>query len=356
MDKTLLLDSRPELAKRDRGGMLSILGRFDQQLSEALTVAGALSIPSGRPVSKIILLGLGGSAIGGDLVRAYLGSDLGVPFIVSRGYSVPGWVDENTLAVVSSYSGNTEETLSAMESAVETGAFCVTMTSGGELERIARRDDLPLVPFPEGQPPRTALPFSFVGLLAVLEALGFVEGRLADVEASLEWVSGRMQVLGPDNPSHENPAKSLALQLYGRIPVVYGSQERLSLVARRWAAQFSENAKVLAYSSELPEMNHNEIVGWEHPADGLEWLVPVFLRDQDDHPRLQIRIEITGEILRGRVDPVLECWSSGETWLERLWALILLGDHASLYLALLNREDPAPVEVIESLKARLKQY
>lgn len=356
LDRTGWLDSQEELERVDRSGMLSILERFDLQLQTALETAAALGFPVTPDFSGVALLGLGGSAIGADLVRAWLGASLKVPFAVVRGYTVPGWVGSSTLCLASSYSGNTEETLAALTEARNRGAWCAALTSGGELERIARREGLPLFPFPAGQPPRTALPFSFVGVLWALSGAGLIENPWPALESSRRWLRGRLRLFGPATPAANNPAKLLAQRLVGRIPVVYGSNDRLSLVARRWASQFSENSKVLAYSAELPEMNHNEIVGWEHPREALKRLVPILLRDHEDHPRVQIRMEITREILGGRVDPVLEYWSAGSSWLERLWSLVLLGDFASVYLAVLNREDPTPVEPIETLKIRLKQY
>jgi glucose/mannose-6-phosphate isomerase len=350
------MDSLDEVDRYDRGGMLDLTSRFDRQLETALEIARSAVFPSTPRIERVALLGMGGSAIGGDLVRAWLGPQLTVPFSVIRGYLAPPWVNAATLCIASSYSGNTEETLEALQDVRSRGAWCACITSGGELERIARREEFPLFPFPGGQPPRTALPFSFVGVLWVLAGAGLIEPPWAQVEGSLDWVRNRLRLLGPETSTRDNPAKLLAQDLTGRIPVIYGSSGRCALLAKRWASQFSENAKVLAYSAELPEMNHNEIVGWEHPREVLAGLSPIFLRDHEDHPRVQIRMEITREILSSRAAPVLEYWSAGSGWLERLWSLVLLGDFASIYLALLNREDPTPVEAIESLKMRLKQY
>ena len=356
MEKSQLLDNLSELKKRDRGDMLGVLARFDQLMATALDRAAEVEVARRDDVEAVVLLGLGGSAIGGDLVRAYLGRDLKVPFEVVRGYTIPGWVGRRTLALVSSYSGNTEETLAALQSVRSSGATIVCMTSGGELEKTATRDGQTCFLFPEGLPPRAALPYSFAALLRTLAGAGLISDRSSELRDSLAWVRQRLEVYGPQNPTRDNPAKTLATRLVGKIPVIYGSAGRLIHVARRWAAQISENAKELAYFSELPEMNHNEIVGWQHPAEILRRLIPVFLRDQQDHPRVQIRHEITREFLGSRTEPVLEYWSAGELWMERLWTLVLLGDFASVYLALLNREDPTPVETIESLKVRLKQY
>ncbi len=356
MEKSLWLDNLAELRRRDRGDMLGILGRFNQLLENALESAAPVELPRQKTVDSVVFLGLGGSAIGGDLVRTYLGSDLKVPFQVVRDYTVPGWVGRTTLALVSSYSGDTEETLTALQAAEAAGAVVVCMTSGGELEKIAARDARPVFRFPGGYPPRTALPFSFVAVLAALSGMGLINDRSDEIRASLPWVRHRLEVYGPENVSSDNPAKALAARLAGRVPIIYGSADRLASVARRWAAQISENAKQLAYFSELPEMNHNEIVGWQHPPELLRRLMPIFLRDQQDHSRTQIRLEITREFLGQHTEPVLEYWSAGDLWLERLWTLILLGDYTSVYLSFLNREDPTPVEMIESLKVRLRQY
>lgn len=352
----LNLDDVDAMKRHDRGGMLDLVNRFGEDLQQAIEVAKSLGDLDGTGVRNVVLLGMGGSAIGGDLVKAYLGRELGVPFQVLRHYHVPGWVGPHTLVLASSYSGNTEEALAALEMAQQAGARIVCLTSGGELERIAERMKYFRFPFPPGRPPRTALPFSFVGVLAILARAGLIPDQTSEVESSLEWVEDRLRAFGPSTALQENAAKMLARRLLGAIPIVYGSADYLVHVARRWASQFCENAKSLAYFSEIPEMNHNEIVGWEHPSGQLRLMVPIFLRDQEDHPRIQARLEITRELLGLRCEQTLEYWSSGTTRLERLWSLILLGDFASMYLAFQNGEDPTPVEVIDTLKARMRQF
>ncbi|GAB4245644.1 MAG: bifunctional phosphoglucose/phosphomannose isomerase [Acidobacteriota bacterium] len=356
MDTRVHLDSVVELEQRDPAGMLQLVEGFPGQLREAVQTAEGLQWPDLGEVDKVVLLGLGGSAIAGDLVKAYLRDELAVPYQVVRHYQAPAWVDDGTLALVSSYSGNTEETLSACEAVRHAGARVVCLTSGGELGRIAEREGYPWFPFPSGRPPRTALPYSFVAVLHALRAAGLIADKLAEVRRSADWAERRVQVLGPTAPTSENQAKVLARKLAGRIPVVYGSADGLVHVARRWAGQFSENGKTLAYFSELPEMNHNEIVGWKHPGDLLRRVLPIFLRDEEDHLRIQARAEITRELLAGHAEETLEFWSAGDTRLERLWSLVLLGDFASVYLAFLQREDPTPVEVIDLLKTRMKQF
>ncbi|UCF36254.1 MAG: bifunctional phosphoglucose/phosphomannose isomerase [Acidobacteriota bacterium] len=352
-----MLDKSETIQDLDRGGILEIMGQFDRHLEAAAGLAEGLSLGEvPADTRNVVLLGMGGSAIGGDLAKAYLGPRLTLPLEVVRSYSLPGHVGKGTLVIVSSYSGNTEETLSAFAAARRTSASVVAITSGGEVEELARKHQFACLKLPGGQPPRTALPFSFVGILGVLEKSGLVSGAIREVRQSIPWVSERLRLYGPEQMESENPAKQLARQLHGRISVVYGSEGRLAYVARRWSGQFCENGKGLSYFSALPEMNHNEIVGWKHPEETLADILPIFLSDRDDERRVAIRATITRELLKQWTDPILEFRAEGNSWLERLWTLILLGDFASVYLALLNSEDPTPVEPIEQLKNRLKDF
>lgn len=335
--------------------MLELLKCFDQQLEEALEIGLQADISLQAVIETVLVCGLGGSAIAGDFLRAYLGTDLKVPLWVHRNYSIPGFADERTLALICSYSGDTEETLSAFHEARRVGCPIICLSSNGELQHCADRYGYPSLQIPGGFPPRTALGYLAIPLLIVLARLGLISDRSDEIGRSVSWVRGRIEKYGLESPEEGNAAKGLALQVHEKIPVIYGSQDRLEMVARRWRGQFCENGKQLAYSSALPEMNHNEIVGWKHPASALRQLIPIFLRDREDHPQVQVRTEFTRQLVADKSGAVLEFWSEGESWLQRLWTLILLGDYASLYLAFLNRENPTPVSVIEDLKSRLRQ-
>jgi glucose/mannose-6-phosphate isomerase len=353
---TDMLDDLVHMSELDERGILNILARFDRQIEEALEIGLAADLPMDEgSVRNIVISGLGGSAIGGDFLRAYLGRSMRLPLLVNRSYSVPGFVDESTLVILSSYSGNTEETISAFEEARAAGARLLCIASGGQVERMAEAAGCPCIKIPTGYPPRTALAYSAIPILQTLSRLGLVPDHSDEVRNSIAWVRHKIQLLAPECPFTENQAKALARSLYRKIPVIYGSQDRLDAIALRWRCQICENAKQLAYSTSLPEMNHNEIVGWKHPAPGLRQVLPVFLRDREDHPRIQTRAEITREMLAGHAGAVLEFWTDGETWLERLWTLVLLGDYASVYLAFLNQEDPSQIDAIEGLKNRLKE-
>lgn len=350
-----ILDDPQAMKQSDPGGMSAILAGFGRQLEEALKMELDLEIPFADGVRNILVCGLGGSAIGGDFLRVYLGADLKIPLYVNRHHTLPGFAGPSTLVFICSYSGDTQETLSAFHEARKAECLMVCWTSNGQLLDLAEQHGLPCIRVPAGLPPRTSLGYSTVSLLRVLTRLGLVSDRSKEVEGAVEGVQSCIEACWLETPVAENEAKQLALKVHGKIPLIYGSQDRLDVMGARWRGQFAENGKQLAYSSALPEMNHNEIVGWQHPEEVLRKLIPIFLRDQDDHPEIQMRIELTKEILSDKAGAVLEYQSRGESWMDRLWSLVVLGDYASLYLAFLNGENPVSVGVIDEFKARLSQ-
>ncbi len=350
------LDDLESLDSRPVQPLLDLLGRFDQQLHEAVRLGGESSLPSPpADIAQVIFCGLGGSAIGGDLLAAYLSDTLLVPFWVHRDYSLPAWVSERSLVFVCSYSGDTRETVSALELAHQRGAPVVCLSSGGKVSRLARQWRLPWICLPEGFPPRMAVLYGMVPPLVLLERLGLCSEQSRSAEDSAEFAAAFCRRCRPETGSRDNPAKQLAALLAERLPVVTGSAGRLEVLARRWAGQLCENAKQLAFFNASPEMAHNELVGW---LEGGYWeqfpLTPVFLRDRGDHPDLQRQMhwiaERAGSVGYGWV----RVWTRGESWLERLWSLLLLGDYTSLYGAWLRRRDPLPIQSIEALKRALE--
>ena len=351
-----ILDDSQRMKSLDTEGMLATVEGFDQQLEKALEIGLKADIsPPIERIQNILVCGLGGSAIGGDFLSAYLSSDLNVPIQVSRNYSIPTFASPSTLVFICSYSGNTEETVASFKAARKAGCFVICLTSGGQILELSRQSNCMTLRIPGGLPPRTALGYLMVPLLVACLRLGLAHDRIDEIQQSVRWVRSRIEQLSTQCPLQENVAKQLAMQLQGKIPVVYGSQDRLKMVATRWCGQISENGKQLAYSSCLPEMTHNEIAGWKWPPSILQKFVPIFLRDREDHSRVQLRAEITRGILAETTETCLEFWTEGESWLDRLWSLILLGDFASIYLAFLNGENPTPVTAIEGLKQLLKE-
>lgn len=347
------LDNLDFLAETDPVGMGKWVAGLPEQCEEAFRIGQEAPLPAAEGIRQVVVVGIGGSAIGADLLRGYTDGELRVPFQVVRGYHLPAFVGPETLVVASSYSGNTEETLSCYAEARARGARMFAIASGGEVEQRAKADGLPFCRIPGGYSPRAALGYSFMPLLAVLSRLGLARDRAADLAEAVSVMKALREELRPETPAADNPAKALAERLYGKLPFFYGAAPWSSVVAYRWKGQLNENAKNLSHSNALPELNHNETVGWEFPASLTAQVEVVLLRDREDHPKVQKRFEVTSTIMRPYVSGITEVWSRGNSVLARLFSLIHYGDFTSWYLALLNGVDPAPVKVIDYLKGEL---
>lgn len=346
---------RPEgWAALDPQSMLELVESFPRQVEAAADMAANITLPALPLITKVLVTGLGGSAIGGDVVRSVIGDCLRLPFLVNRDYHLPKFVDSSTLVIASSYSGNTEETLSAYQEAIRAGAKTVCITTGGQLASMAEAGRVPVIYIPGGLPPRTALGYSSIVLLGILRALGLVPGMAEAVEESTKVLWSLSARYAGGVPDESNRAKALAHSLHGKIVGLYASTGLLEAAAVRWRGQIEENAKNLAFHHLLPEMNHNELVGWEKPRERLRELGVVFLRDRGDHPQVQRRFELTREMLASRAKVVHEVWSEGQSPLARVLSTIYLGDFVSVYLAYLNAVDPTPVRGIDMFKQRLR--
>lgn len=333
----------------DRSNMGELLKGFPLQCKEAIEIGERADFRDGTGKRNLVVSGMGGSAMGGQVVKACLSGEAGLPIYVNRDYNLPGWVGENTLLLISSYSGNTEETLSAYEEGKIRGAAMVCMTSGGRLEELAKEDGFHLVKIPSGLPPRCALGYLSVPIFVLLARRGMVENKGKE----LSELVGILKQMGDELSRPGNPALELAQRLKGSLPIVYSS-ERFGVAATRWRTQLNENSKTFVHTNLLPELNHNEIVGWDNPAGLLKEAQVVFLRDREEHSQVRRRFEITGEILRPLASGISQVWSRGEGLLSRLYSLIYLGDYLSYYLALLRGVDPTPIERIDYLKEKLR--
>jgi glucose/mannose-6-phosphate isomerase len=342
-----------DIAHLDRSGMYSRLTGFPDQVREALEIGRSAPLRTrASGIRQIVLCGLGGSAIGGDLLRSYLAGELKVPFLINRHYVLPRFVGPETLVIISSYSGDTEETNAAHREALKRHARLLCITSGGTTARLALRARSPLITLPGGFPPRAALGYSFFPLLIALIRMGAIRKRDRDLRETLTLLEESVPLYSaPDSP--DNLAWELAQKLQRRISVIYSSTERFDAVSTRWRGQIAENAKALAFGNVIPEMNHNELVGWEVLRDQMREMQVIFLRDRSDHPRVQRRIDITRDLLRDRTPHVTEVWSQGRSLLARIFSLIVLGDWSSFYLSLLHGVDPTPVLAIDYLKTEL---
>ena len=347
------IDSLEQIEKHDVSKMQKLLIDFPRQIENALAIGEAIKIDRSLAdkARVIVFTGLGGSAIGADVIKGYLQSEISCPILVNRSYVLPKFVGPETLLIVSSYSGNTEETIAAYGEGKKRGARIVTISSGGEIEKMAKEFGNPHIKIPSGFPPRAALGYSVIPLLLLFDKLGFIRFQKRDFEETVSILDQEKGRLMPG--AVKNEAKELAALLYQKYPLFYSASDHFEAVALRWRGQMEEKAKSLATHHVLPEMNHNEIVGWHHPQEMIKDFVAVFLRDKEEHPRVQIRMKITQEIVEKKGAKVVQIWSRGKSLLARIFSLIYVGDFVSFYLAVLYEMDPTAVKVIDYLKGEL---
>ena len=341
--------------KLDANDMLRRVAELPRQCRDAWVSMMALKLPGDDwTIRNVVVLGIGGSAIGGDLLRTLVAPECPVPIIVNRDYTLPAFVGPETLAIVSSYSGNTEETLTTLDLAHQAGARLVAFTTGGKVAARAREWDIPLFSYDYPSQPRAALGYSLIPLLGLLVRLGLIAGKAAGVEEAASVMDAWQAEVRETVPLEQNAAKQLAARLHGHLPVVYGGGY-LSEVARRWKGQFNENAKHWGAFEQLPELNHNAVVGYDWPADLAKKIVVIMLRSALDHPRNQARFDVTAEILAQKGVACEIVHARGKRPLAQMLSAIHFGDYVSYYLAILNRADPSPVETIAYLKGRLAE-
>lgn len=355
------LDEPASYADLDPAGMLAFARDFPAQVKEAARIGRDFAPPQAfRSPKQIVLSGMGGSAVAGDFLARLCEDRVAAPFLVNRTYGIPSFVGRDTLFIASSHSGNTEEALAAVQAALRREARIICITTDGKLRDFALRHKgrrVALLQIPQTDPPmppRAALGYSLIPLLRAFETLGLCPGagrHIGEAITRLELLRDRV---GPDVPTEHNRAKQLARDLHGRIPWVQGTAGIMSAVAYRWRTQFNENGKMLAYSSEYPELNHNEVIGWEQ-ADWLRDVVSVvILRSPNDHWRVRARVDITSKKLLAGKAPVHAIEAEGRSSLAQLLWAVYLGDWVSLYLAALNGVDPGSIESINILKSDLE--
>jgi len=341
---------RGAVAAVDTTGQVGDILDLAAHMRDALWRFEAAALAPVEAPAGLIVAGMGGSGIGAALARAALWPRLRRPFTVANEPGVPPWAGRGHAVLCASYSGDTEETLAAYAAAGDRGAARVVATSGGRLAAEARRDGVPVIPLPGGFQPRAAVGYGLVVALEVAASAGLADSARADVEAAAALAEELAAEWGPDGPE-DGEAKALARRLHGTVPVVAGAG-MAAVVAYRWKCQFNENAKLPAFSAAIPEAGHNEIVGW---ADARRFgpFAAVFLEDPDAGERAALRIALTADIVSAEAAAVERVSPRGATRLERLAALVLLGDLVSLYAAVLRGADPLAIEPIDRLKASL---
>lgn len=350
MDATVI-ESVERIRAADPGNMLDRIKDLPKQVREAWRIASTAMLPPAHgDVRNITVAGMGGSAIGGDLAAALLADELKVPMGVHRDYGMPAYVGRDSLVIVSSYSGNTEETLSSFAEAQKRGARVIALTTGGKIAELAKAARYPVVTFSYTAQPRAALGYSLGLVLGTLARLGFVRDLSADIDAALADLAKLEERV--HEGARTNDAKKLAIELYGRIIFAYGGGV-LGVMARRVKGQWNENAKNWAAFDVLPELNHNGVVGFPHPDIARDALTVLFLRSDRDNPRHKLRFDVTRELLDRASIPHRTLQFAGASMLSEVLQLTLFTDYVSFYVALLNGADPTPVKSIDYLKDRL---
>lgn len=347
------LDKQETYQLLDPSDMRAHMRALPKQCREAWTRALAFELPDYYgSVDKAVVLGMGGSAIGGDFIRGIAMLENALPVSLHRCYGAPGFLDEKTLLIASSYSGNTEETLSAFAGCLESPAKKLVVTGGGKLAEMAGEARVPLFTIDYDSPPRAAFAHSFVPLLGLFHRLGLLKDKCDDMDEAVSVMENTLATIDETVPLHSNPAKQLAARLKDKVSIIYGAGPMIE-VAQRWKGQINENSKSWAFYEVLPEVNHNAVVGYQFPSQLKEQIHVVFLQSCLIHPRISQRYRLTSELLQ-QAGVGFDCiQAAGSSCLAQMLGLVLYGDYVSLYLAMLYGADPTPVLSIDFLKARL---
>jgi glucose/mannose-6-phosphate isomerase len=324
--------------------MKQLIADFTTQLREAIIIGQNYKFRTAKKeFSNIVLTGLGGSGIGGAIIRNYIADSVKVPFIVNNDYFLPAFVNANSLVIISSYSGNTEETLMAMQQAMKAKATIVCVTSGGKVADIARKKDMDCILMPAGMPPRSCIGYSMVQVLYTLRHFGYINNAF---EKEIGTV---IKTLDAEEKNIQKKAKAIAQKLNGKTPIIYAAAD-FEGVAVRFRQQINENSKMLAWHNVFPEMNHNELVGWR---DKDESRAVVLLRNDTDYDRVKMRMDICKKVIKKYTSTFIEIQSEGKGYWEKVFYVIHLTDWVSVYLADLHEVDATEVKVIDMLKSAL---
>lgn len=348
-----ILDDFDEKRKIDSTNMLQITAAFPDDILDALDCMNNFRLPRKKSViENIVIAGMGGSAIGGDIIQSFFNETYERPIFVVRDYKLPAFVNERSLVITASYSGETEETLSAFNDALQKKATIVGISSGGTLEQLCKKQNTVYIKIPGGRAPRCATAYMFIPQFVIVSMLCDYNYK-KEIENTRKILYDLREKLIADVPANKNPAKKIAMDIYNSFPVIYGNGI-IAPIAKRWRTQFNENSKILARDDVFPELNHNDIVGWS--GDNFpERFTVILLRDKTEYENLRIkkRIEISKSLVLKKSKKVIEVYAHGNTKLARMLSLMYIGDFVSIYLALLRGIDPYPVEVINKLKEML---
>jgi len=348
-----ILGDIEEIKRIDRNNMLSFCVNAPKHYANALKMAQKTLVNYRKP-EAVIVAGMGGSAIGGELLKDWARDKVNVPIEVNREYLLPAYADEKTLVFIISYSGETEESLSVFLDALRRRCMIFCISSGGSLIEFSKKLHVSHLQIPSGMPPRAALPYLFSPLPLILAKIGLVSSVQSEFSEAIKTLEKVSYENSPEKAVDENFSKRLALGVCGTMPIIYGFGFYRA-VSQRFKQQFNENSKIPSKWDVFPELNHNEIVGWERADKLATCFSTVFIRDEDEPEETRLRIEITKELIQKNVAKIFEVWSLGESKLAKMLSTILIGDFTSVYLAVLRGVDPTPVRTISLLKDKMKQ-
>jgi glucose/mannose-6-phosphate isomerase len=348
-----LLDEIGKIRTIDKSNMLSFCIEASKHYGEAASTAEKISLDYSKP-ANIVVAGMGGSAIGGELLKDWTRDQASIPIEVNREYSLPAYANENSLVLVASYSGETEESLSAFLDAVKRKCRLYCVSSGGTLLEFAEKLGVPYLRIPSGMPPRAALPYLFVPMLMTLEKLNLTSSVSEGLKEAVKILEKVSDTNAPKTLAENNFSKTLAANICGTVPVVYGFGIYRG-VAQRFKQQFNENSKIPAKWEFFSELNHNEIVGWEEAGKLAKNFSTILIRDKAEPAEIRSRIETTKMLMQPVVSKTFEVWAQGKSALAKMLSTICIGDFASVYLAILRKIDPTPVKTIALLKEQMKR-
>jgi len=352
MRMVTILDQPEKLKEIDKSDMLSHLMKTPDYCQDVINRAKQVKVPEKVEPKNIIIAGMGGSAIGGEILQNWLQNELPIPIQVCNDYTLPAYANKDTLFFANSYSGNTEETLSAFLDAVRRKCTTITTTSGGHLLSFSEELQVPYVTIPSQIPPRAALPYLFFPLPVLMKRMNVLPSVDENLQEAIQVLKKVGEENAPKIPTEDNQAKKLALELVETIPVIYGFRQYQSVV-HRLKTQFNENSKVPSKHDVFPELNHNETVGWEAPELLTKNYSIILIRDPGEPPEIRHRIETTKSLVLHKAKKVLEIYAKGEGKLAKMFSVLRIGDFTSVYLAILRGVDPTPVKIIDEVKREL---
>ena len=351
----MILNNLKTITRVDKGLLLRHISGFSEQCQRAVDIAKACpNFSKPKKVQNIVILGMGGSAIGGDVLKTLFINECPIPIIVNRNYDLPQFVNEKSLVFAVSYSGNTEETLTAFKEVLKRKSKVVVITSGGRLAFLANRQKVPLVKIPSGIPPRAAMGYLFFPMIVFLQKWNIIENQTLNIIDTINAIQKLEEKYNSQKSTPGNRAKELAAKLHKKIPLIIGIENSTDVVALRWKCQLNENSKNLAFAQFYPELGHNEIEGWKGIGKFSKNFVGLFLRKSDESEDSIHRIDVIKTFLKNHVSEIIDVKEQGSSRLTQIFSLCHLGDYVSFYLSVLNKVDPTPVSNVDALKDKLR--